>query len=94
MNAFTAAASLGVNGQALLAQASWQTRAAALDPSSATYQADLEAAIKAELEASPWIAQTPGTPPRSGGNPPNGPTPPARATSIHGAVAAQLNGQV
>jgi hypothetical protein len=87
-HAFVAAGELGVNGQALLGSIGWQTRASALDPAAADFADQLKAAIAAELAASPWVKAAPGTPGRSGGEPPNGPQPPAKPTTLHGAVAA------
>lgn len=47
-----------------------------LDASSATFEADVEALIKAQLEANPRLKVTPATPPASGREPAGSTTPP------------------
>lgn len=95
MHAFALAGrpEIGVNPEALLRTTTWQARAAQLDPNAPDFAAQLEAALKAEAEASPWLKTAPAAPPRSGGEPPT-PGAPTNKTPmpLHAAVSRALGG--
>jgi hypothetical protein len=67
-HAFAAAATLGVNGHALLGSTAFQAAAAGLDPTAADFGQQLAAKIQETLAANAWMAAQPAAP-----------TPPARA---------------
>lgn len=76
-------AQLGVNPQALLGTMAWLTRATQLDPASADFPTQLQAAVAAVLAECPWVAATPVVPAS-----PSTPAPPTSGADFAGAGGA------
>lgn len=86
LDAYKQAGKNGANPDALLDSASFLAKAAELDPSSDTYQADLASAIETAVENNPLLAASPG----GGQGPAQGPrnTPPKQAGTLEEAFSA------
>jgi hypothetical protein len=78
----------GVNPDALLDSRTFLEKAASLDPTSDTYSADLESAIKTAVESNPLLAASPGGGHRGGPAQGPRPTPTQQPASLEDAFAA------
>jgi len=80
LHAYTTAAELGVNPQALLGSVAFAEAARQLDPSAEDFPARLAEAVQRIRAANPWMAAQPATP-----APASPPTPPAGGADFQGA---------